>query len=95
MAERAQRIGRITNIAVPVVAASIDSTRFGQYGTQPLLKCGFCFYPQSRTWRRARASRDKVTRQHVAKRAGVSESAILSWEEAACAALKGRDGTAR
>jgi hypothetical protein len=56
--------------------------------SQPLQHLGFCFYPQSRVWRRARAARDEVTREQVAKRIGVTEEVLLAWELAACAGLK-------
>ena len=60
----------------------------GVTNSQPLHRWGFCFYPLSRVWRRARAARDEVTREQVAKRVGVTEETLVAWELAACEGFK-------
>lgn len=46
------------------------------------LQWGFEYFPVSRTWRRARASRNEVDRSLVAKKIGISESVLAIWESA-------------
>ena len=48
----------------------------------PLLPWGFEFFPASNTWRRARASRNEVSRSQVAKKVGVTEEQLVTWETA-------------
>lgn len=49
---------------------------------EPFVSLGLAFYPNSSTWRRTRADRTEVSRAFVAKKTGLSEEQIATWEDA-------------
>lgn len=72
----------VANVEQPGPAQAIRIDSGGKANPEALHKWGFQFFPGSNTWRRARASRNEVSRAQVARRLGVSEEDLLRWEEA-------------
>lgn len=69
-------------IQVSSATAALAVGEDGSCINDPLVGWGIRYYPQSQTWRRARAARDELSREKVAKAVGVSVDAILAWERA-------------
>jgi hypothetical protein len=64
----------------------------GKLNVDPLVSFGFRYFPRSKTWRRARADRNEVGRDVVARKTAVPVELIEAWEHAACEAAADSEG---
>lgn len=63
-------------------ALSVGVKKPGKLSLEPLVSIGFRYFPRSQIWRRARADRNEVSRDVVAKKAAVPVDLLAAWEKA-------------